>query len=123
MCPRTQYSRSGLEPRLLDPETSALTIKPQRLHGYIWTRNKKKNKKFPSLRQLLKTATGSRNKSPSMPERPSSAGGMKSLDANGKVTKTRCKSAQPMNRAHRQTLAEEKKGLLLALFYVGIATI
>jgi len=34
---------------------------------------------------------------------------MKSPDANGKVTKARCKSAQPMNRAHQQIPSEEKK--------------
>ena len=57
-----------------------------------------------------------------MLQRPSSAGGMKSLDVNGKVTKTRCKSAQAMNRAHRQILGEENKGSTLALCYVGIVS-
>jgi len=66
---------------------------------------------------------GNRNKSPSVPQRPSSAEGMKSPDANGKVTKARCKSAQPMNRAHQQIPSEEKKGLTLALCYVGIVTL
>lgn len=50
-----------------------------------------------------------------MPQRPSSAGGMKSLDANGKVTKARCKSAQPMNRGTQQIQAGEKKGLTLCV--------
>ena len=72
--------------------------------------------KHPSLRKPLQTATGSRNKSPSMRQRPSSAGGMKFPDSNGKVTKPRCKSAQPMNRARQQMPTEEKRGLTFVSF-------
>lgn len=69
---------------------------------------------FPTNRQLLKTTAGNRNKSPSMPQRPSSVAGINSPDEKGKVTKARCKSAQPMNRGHQQTASEEKKGLISA---------
>ena len=93
--------------------------------NYLATLHKNKGKlsglegknflKLSSLRKLLKTATGSRNKSPSMRQRPSSAGGMKFPDSNDRVTKTRCKSAQAINRACQQIPTQEKKGLTLVL--------
>lgn len=63
------------------------------------------------VRQLLKTAAGSRNKSPSMPQRPLSAAGIKSPDENRRLTKVRCKSAQPINREHQPIPTEQKKGM------------
>lgn len=75
----------------------------------IFIKEKENLQEALHAKQLLKTGTGIKNKSPSMPQRPSSAGGMKSLDANGKVTKARCKSAQPMNRGTQQIQAGEKK--------------
>ena len=65
---------------------------------------------LPPLRQLLKTTGGSRNKSPSSHQRPSSASGIKSPDENGRMLRVRCKSAQPMNRRQQQVTAQEKKG-------------
>ena len=50
-----------------------------------------------------------------MRQRPSSAGGMKFPDSNDRVTKTRCKSAQAINRARQQIPTQEKKGLTLVL--------
>lgn len=60
-------------------------------------------------RQLLETAPGSKNKSPNLLHRPLSAERIRSLDENGrKGEKSRCKSAQPMNRRQREVTAEEK---------------
>ncbi|XP_020631009.1 serine/threonine-protein kinase Nek1-like [Orbicella faveolata] len=78
-------------------------------HLAIFIKEKENLQEALHAKQLLKTVAGNRNKSPSVPQRPSSAEGMKSPDANGKVTKARCKSAQPMNRAHQQIPSEEKK--------------
>lgn len=44
-----------------------------------------------------------------MPQRPSSATGIKSPDVNRKLTKVRCKSAQPMHRRLQPIPTEEKK--------------
>lgn len=71
---------------------------------------------FPPLRQLLKTTGGSRNKSPSSHQRPSSASGVRSPDENGRMLRVRCKSAQPMNRGQQQVPIQEKKGYTRALY-------
>ncbi|XP_078363568.1 serine/threonine-protein kinase Nek1-like isoform X2 [Oculina patagonica] len=78
-------------------------------HLAVFIKEKENLQEALHAKQLLKTTAGNRNKSPSMPQRPSSAAGIKSPDENGKMTKARCKSAQPMNRGHQQTASEEKK--------------
>ena len=65
---------------------------------------------LPPLRQLLKTTGGSRNKSPSSHQRPSSASVKKSPDKIGRMLRGRCKSAQPMNRRQQLVIVQEKKG-------------
>ncbi|KAJ7380843.1 hypothetical protein OS493_007233 [Desmophyllum pertusum] len=78
-------------------------------HLAVFIKEKENLQEALHAKQLLKTAAGNRNKSPSMHQRPSSAAGIKSPDENGKVTKARCKSAQPMNRGNQQIPLQENK--------------
>ncbi|CAH3161385.1 unnamed protein product [Porites lobata] len=68
-----------------------------------------KEREALNAKQLLKTTGGSRNKSPSSHQRPSSASVIKSLDKKGRMLRGRCKSAQPMNRRQQQVIVQEKK--------------
>lgn len=77
-------------------------------HLAIFIKEKENLQESLHAKQLLKTAAGSRNKSPSMPQRPSSAAGIKSPDENRRLTKVRCKSAQPINREHQPIPTEQK---------------
>lgn len=78
-------------------------------HLAIFIKEKENLQESLHAKQLLKTPAGSSNTSPSMPQRPSSATGIKSPDVNRKLTKVRCKSAQPMHRRLQPIPTEEKK--------------
>ncbi|PFX18571.1 Serine/threonine-protein kinase Nek1 [Stylophora pistillata] len=80
-------------------------------HLAIFIKEKENLQESLHVKQLLKTPAGSSNTSPSMPQRPSSATGIKSPDVNRKLTKLRCKSAQPMDRWLQPIPTEEKKGI------------
>lgn len=114
--PQYSSSLSALVTVLLsktpDERPSAGTILNQPFvqeHLAILIKEKENLQEALHAKQLLKTTGGSRNKSPSSHQRPSSASGIKSPDENGRMVRVRCKSAQPMNRRQQQVAVQEKK--------------